>query len=442
MLALRTVWFIFLIIGLTLLLLGGLYTRRRLNRALVYFGVGRRAQRLTSWLSAWLLFGFPVLTFAAIFLSRYLGSTTRPSFDGAAITWLLVYPFFISLLVMVQSLPFLLGIDLARLVGRLAGPWRREPRASRVDRFRATAVLAVLALFALYTPARIIAQRDALRVRHYTLAPSIDHARTAAATPLPSPAPPPLPGSLPPASSPASALPPFRIAFVADVQQDANTGPAEVGRVVKIINGERPDLVLSGGDWINTGPEYIAAAAATAGTLQSRLGTFSVRGDHEHFAYNDRHRSVAEIERALAAHEVTMLNNQVRWFDHHGKRIAVAFLNYNYIFRSDDLTIRELISQVAGADYSILVTHQFDEHVAALAKDKVDLVLGAHTHGGQVNPVLGLVHVPLARLETRYIDGRYELGRTTVITTSGIGYSLVPFRYASPGSLEILDVEL
>src|SRR5690606_38294576 len=122
-----------------------------------------------------------------------------------------------------------------------------------------------------------------------------------------------------------------------------------------------------------------------AGELASRLGTFSVRGDHEHFAYVDRERSVAEVEQALRRHGVAMLNNEVRWFEHHGKRIAVVFLNYNYIYRTDPAVIASLVASVAGADYRIAVTHQLDAKVAALLEGKVDLVLGAHTHGGQVN---------------------------------------------------------
>jgi predicted MPP superfamily phosphohydrolase len=69
----------------------------------------------------------------------------------------------------------------------------------------------------------------------------------------------------------------------------------------------------------------------------------------------------------------------------------------------------------------------------------VDLILAEHTHGGQVNPVAGVVHVNLARVETAFADGRYALGSRDVIVTAGIGYSIVPFRYASPASIEIID---
>lgn len=48
--------------------------------------------------------------------------------------------------------------------------------------------------------------------------------------------------------------------------------------------------------------------------------------------------------------------------------------------------------------------------------------------------------VALARVETPFVNGRYELGTTTVIVTAGIGYSIVPLRYASPSSVELVDL--
>jgi predicted MPP superfamily phosphohydrolase len=135
-----------------------------------------------------------------------------------------------------------------------------------------------------------------------------------------------------------------------------------------------------------------------------------------------------------------MVHNQVRRFEHEGRTVAVAFLTYSYPARTSWTEVARLIARLDGADLKVLVTHQLSDATAQLVKDRVDLVLAAHTHGGQVNPVLGLWHVPLARIETPFIDGRYQLGSTTIIVTAGVGYSLVPFRYAAPGSVETLEV--
>lgn len=400
-------WFLFVGVGLLLLIVSGIYVRRRLASALAHLGVSDRRIRIVRWVIAWLLFGFPILMIVSIVVSLLLGRSTLPRFDGLVGAWLLAFPFIWSVLVVLQSVVWLIAIDLVHLIVR------RRRGVATAARVRAIAVLGVIGVFAVYTPLRIVGQRGELRVRHFQVG-----------------------------VSPATTPTPFRIAFIADVQQDVHTDAERAREVYALVNASQPDVVLSGGDWINTGPDHIASAAAAAATLKSRLGTFSVRGDHEHFAYVDRERSVAEVERAMGTHGIAMLSNEIRRFDHHGKRIAVVFVNYNYIHRTDSATIAALVASVADADYSIVVTHQLDSALAALLEDKVDLVLAAHTHGGQVNPVIGVTHVKLARLETEFIDGRYELGATTVIVTSGIGYSIIPIRYAAPGSIELIELVL
>jgi predicted MPP superfamily phosphohydrolase len=390
------VWFVYVAVGLALLIVSGIYVRRRIATALTFFGIQPRAIRIVRWLIVWLLFGYPILLVVSIATSLALGRATLPRFDGMATSMLLAVPFMWAVLVVLQSLPWVIAIDVAN-------------RFVRRERLRAAAILTIVAVFAIYTPVRILVERGDVRVRQHII---------------------------------GAGTQPFRIAFVADMQQDVHTDGDRAREIYAILNESKPDVVLSGGDWINAGPDHIEAAAEAAATLKSRLGTFSVRGDHEHFAYVDRDRSVGEIERAMEARGIAMLNNEVRWFDHAGKRIGVLFLNYNYIVRTDDTAVALLVESLKGADYSIVVTHQLDRTLAALLENKVNLVLAAHTHGGQINPVVGFMHVKLARLETRFIDGRYALGSTDVIVTAGVGYSIVPLRYAAPGSIEVIDLRL
>lgn len=393
-------WFLWLAIGLSLVVVAGLFARRRVVEAAGWLGLGARGQRVLRWLFVWFLFGYPLVTFTSVGISIATGSERMAGADSSLVAWGLTVPFVLAVLIVLQAAPWLLGIYVVRRL-------RRTPPSRR----QGLLVLAPVVAFAIYTPARILWQRDELRWRHHEV-----HVGRA-------------PGP-----------PPFRIGFIADVQEDAQTGAARVAAVTTRMTAEQPDVVLSGGDWINMGPGYIDVAARAAAQVKSRLGTFSVLGDHEHFAYFDRRRSVAEVTAAMTAHGVTMLDNQVRRFEHHGQTIAVVFLTYSYPSRTPDAEIARLVASVQDADVKILVTHQLTADVAAIARDRIDLLLAAHTHGGQINPVVGLVHVPLARLETPYIDGRYQLGRTTIIVTAGVGYSIVPFRYASPGSVETIDL--
>jgi len=400
------VWFLYVAALLIVAIAAGSYVQRRIAGALSQLGAGAGAVRVVRWVTRWLLFGVPSLVILTIALSRLLERPTVPRFDGLLGSWLLAVPFVGWLLVIGQSAPWLIAIDAVALFVR------RGRDAAKLARLRAIAVLGVVGAFAIYTPVRVIAERGELRVRRHEVG------RTGAV------------GE------------PLRIAFLSDVHQDVHTDGDRARAVYAMINASHPDVVLSGGDWIATGPDYIEDAAAAAGTLRGRLGTLSVRGDHEHFAYVDRERSVAEVERAMRANGVVMGSDEVRWLEHCGKRIAVVLLNNNYIHRSDRATVESLIARIAAADYSIVVTHQLDRRLAALLEGKVDLVLAGHTHGGQVNPVIGVKHVSLAWLETDLVDGRYQLGTTAVIVTAGIGYSIVPIRYAAPGSIELIDLRV
>jgi predicted MPP superfamily phosphohydrolase len=399
-------WFVYVAVGLVLLIVGGLYLRRRLTGALSALGFRERRIRFVRWGFVWLLYGYPVVMVVMVLVGLLLGWESLPAVDGLVGTWLLIFPFTWALLVVVQAMPWVLAIDLASVIVRK----RRD--VATANRVRTIGVLAALGIFAVYTPVRLLTGQHEVRLR--------EHRITASPT----------------------ATTAFRIAFVADTQQDRHTDAERVREVYAILNAKRPDVVMSGGDWINMGPDYIEEAAATAAVLESRLGTFSVRGDHEHFAYFDRERSVREVDDAMKRHGITMVTDEVRWFEHGAKRIAVLFINHNYIHRTDRQTIDRLIGEARGADYTIALAHKLDSKLTPLLVDRVDLILGAHTHGGQLNPVIGVTHVNLARLESPYTDGRYQRGTTTIIITAGLGYSMVPFRYAAPGSIEIIDLAL
>ncbi|HWO19101.1 MAG TPA: hypothetical protein VNO30_09995 [Kofleriaceae bacterium] len=132
-------WFVYVFVGLALLIASGLYARRRIAGALAHFGVRDRSIRVVRWAMAWLLFGFPVLMILSILISRLLGSATLPRFDGLVASWLLTIPFAWSMLVVFQSVLWLLALDVTHFAVQR---WRGAAAAARL---RAAGVLAVTA---------------------------------------------------------------------------------------------------------------------------------------------------------------------------------------------------------------------------------------------------------------------------------------------------------
>ena len=95
----------------------------------------------------------------------------------------------------------------------------------------------------------------------------------------------------------SAALNNFKITFISDIQADAYTDAARLGKYIRRVNDTNPDLVLIGGDMITSTPDYIDEAAEYVGKIKSKYGVYSCIGDHDNWAYRDDYsRSLREVE--------------------------------------------------------------------------------------------------------------------------------------------------
>jgi len=80
-----------------------------------------------------------------------------------------------------------------------------------------------------------------------------------------------------------------------------------------------------------------------------------------------------------------------------------------------------------------------DDLLLQSATRSVGLMLSGHTHGGQVRvPFVGAVSLP--PLGRKYIEGRFQFGRTQLYVNRGIGTVGLPFRFDCPP--EITEITL
>jgi predicted MPP superfamily phosphohydrolase len=74
------------------------------------------------------------------------------------------------------------------------------------------------------------------------------------------------------------------------------------------------------------------------------------------------------------------------------------------------------------------------------AEHGVDLVLSGHTHGGQVAVPMLARKLNLARLITRFTNGVYQQGRTTLYVNRGLGTTGPPVRLAVAPEIAVLTL--
>ena len=86
----------------------------------------------------------------------------------------------------------------------------------------------------------------------------------------------------------------------------------------------------------------------------------------------------------------------------------------------------------------ILLSHTPETFPDAKARG-IALTLAGHTHGGQVQfPFVGPLWGDTPRTGRRYVAGVFEEGRSTLVVSRGIGWSLLPLRFlCTPELIEL-----
>lgn len=227
----------------------------------------------------------------------------------------------------------------------------------------------------------------------------------------------------------------LRIAVISDVHTG---GPfidnEKLQLIVDRTNAQNPDLIVLLGDYVSPDSwhSHHVEPSVTAGALKNlhaTLGVYAVLGNHDWW-YDG-----GVVRRAFEGQGIPVLDNQVQEIAWRDKSFWLAGL-------ADLWTRPQLISQTiakapAGATV-IALTHNPD--IFPRLPSSVPLMLGGHTHGGQVQiPFVGPL-VASSDRSSRYYEGHYfENGHHLFITT-GIGTSLFPMRFRVPPEIVILTI--
>ena len=215
----------------------------------------------------------------------------------------------------------------------------------------------------------------------------------------------------------------IRIVFASDFHI-SKFDRGRLRRVVKLINEQNPDIVIFGGDFIkgHDGKNTLAIEEQTKIFKAINSPVVTVLGNHD--GWYDREK----VARVLNESGIKVLEN------------SNTKLKGIYISGLEDLQtgypdINKALDGTASP--GILVTHSPDVYYDV--KEKVDLILAGHTHGGQVSfPIIGAPVVPSeygAKFARRVIKETDNL----MIITKGIGTSILPIRFGSIPEIVVIN---
>jgi predicted MPP superfamily phosphohydrolase len=237
-----------------------------------------------------------------------------------------------------------------------------------------------------------------------------------------------------------TALAGLRIAQLSDFHYGPHIPTGYLEDSIDRTMAEKPDLVALTGDYIDRGPDHVAAAARLFRFLRAPLGVFAVLGNHDFSVHTARgarrhpelHRRVTD---ALGAEGVSVLRNRSVRVEHSGAGLLIAGVDDLWSGESDPDTA---LAGTCTNTPRIVLAHN-PQSAEQLAHHRADLVLSGHTHGGQINwPGLG--RLLLAKKARRWAAGLYPLETGHLYVNTGVGFGW-RFRFGVRPELAVITLQ-
>ena len=220
----------------------------------------------------------------------------------------------------------------------------------------------------------------------------------------------------------------LKIVFVSDFHL-SKQAKLRLDRIIEKVNEQKPDIIISGGDYVIMHRAKYSMdmnyAAKKISEMKSKYGIYSVMGNH------DYHRDNKYIKNALVKNGIKVLENENFEIIHNGKPLYIAGIS------DMQTTFYDLNKALKGTKPPIiLVSHSPD--ITPKAKNRVNLVLSGHTHGGQVRiPFIGPIIVP-SKYGDKYASGFVD---NLTYTTKGLGTSILHLRFNCPPEILVVEYE-
>ena len=207
------------------------------------------------------------------------------------------------------------------------------------------------------------------------------------------------------------------ILHFSDAHFIGTVGQAYFERVLEHAQGLSADLICFTGDLLDN-MDLRSWLPETLGRLQAPLGCYYILGNHDWQLDMD---AIREAVNQLGWHDVSLAAHQI---ERDGHVLYIAGSEFPWIDR------QPTFDNVPNIALRILLSHTPD-NMAQARRDRVDLMLSGHNHGGQIRlPVIGPVYSP-SRFGCYYAEGLFYEAPTLLHVSRGLA-GRHPLRYGCP----------
>lgn len=239
----------------------------------------------------------------------------------------------------------------------------------------------------------------------------------------------------------------LRVVTIADIHTGSNYAPPErIRYVVEQTNAQNPDVIVLLGDYVSEAKWDREARNKPEGTDRTELkvpvetiaeslkgfkakhGVFAIIGNHDWYHNEQKiHRTLEEIA------GITVLNNEIAEIDVYGETLRIWGIED--LWRNRQVPVAAYDALIDKKNI-IAITHNPDSLLSSPAG--ISIMFSGHTHGGQLNwPIFG----PKAVFnDPRFMDGHTVVDGKHVYVSSGVGTSVIPFRFRVPPEINVITL--
>ena len=205
-----------------------------------------------------------------------------------------------------------------------------------------------------------------------------------------------------------------RVLFVADFQYDTikRYNKRQQKKAIEMINAQKKDMILLGGDyatWEKNIPKFYEDAKDIK---IPELGVYAIYGNHEYPGEEE----TAENMKKLG---FNLLVNENKKITINNENIYIAGVTDLWHGKPD---AKKALEGLKREDFVLFLTHnpEYFEEMTEDEKQKADITLAGHTHGGQVT-FFGKIIMSAIKDKKKYGYGMKEYNGHKIYITSGLG---------------------
>lgn len=228
----------------------------------------------------------------------------------------------------------------------------------------------------------------------------------------------------------------LKIGLLTDFHASSIVSEELIKAAADLVMSERPDLIALTGDFVSGATkflsgsigtfhlQYLERCAVALSRLTAPLGIYGVLGNHDFWSGSTSVKAICDT-----------LNKRVGviWLRNANIELKKAGESFHLLGVDDywesSCSLTAACKGVNRDSIKILLSHNPDinDDIASV-KERIDLVLSGHTHGGQVvAPFLGQPVIP-SKFGQKYRQGLIRDGERQTYVSRGIGCLLVPIR--------------